>query len=130
MRKLGTIVVAPLTLVLALSAPSFAQQRHAVPPSQLSQAVAERVANQDTQRAAIRTALAQPEVARVAASAGIDLAKVASAADTLGPEALTRAAAAANDVNQSLVGGASTVTISTTAIIIILLIVILIVVAD
>ncbi len=130
MRTLQAVVVGPLTLVLALSTPAFAQSRHAVPPAALAQAVAQHVAQQDTNRATVRQALARPEVQQVAAATGVDLGKVTAMVDTLSPEALAKAAASAQQVNQSLVGGASTVTISTTTILIGLLILIIILVAD
>lgn len=130
MRSLQAVVAAPLTLVLALSTPVFAQTRHAVPPSSVAQAVVEHVAQQDTERAAIREALARPEAQRVASAMNLDMTKVSAMVDTLSPDALAKAAASAQQVNASLVGGASTVTISTTTIIIGLLIILLIIVAD
>ncbi len=130
MRTFRSVLAALLTLILGLSGSAFAHERHAVEPAQIAHAVANRVAQQDIQRAAIREALARPEVARMASGLGIDLAGVAASVDTMGPDALAQAADAAGKVNQSLVGGASTVTISTTTIIIGLLIILLIIVAD
>ena len=57
------------------------------------------------------------------------MARVAAAAETLSGADLERAAEAARQVNDSIVGGASNVVISTTTIIIALLVVILIIVA-
>jgi hypothetical protein len=115
--------------VLALSGSAFAQDRHAVAPDVLSSAVTEHVAQQDVDRAAIHEALARPEVRQIAEAAGIDLARVNRSVDTLTGDSLTRAASAARDANQALVGGASTVVISTTTIIIALLVVLLIILA-
>lgn len=130
MRTLRLLIATPLTVLLALSSPVAAQERHAVTPEAVAQTVAQHVAEQDTQRAAIRQALARPEVQQVAAAAGVDLAKVTASVDTLSGDSLAQAASQAQQVNDSLVGGASTVTISTTTIIIVLLVVILILVID
>jgi hypothetical protein len=126
MRMLRTSLVALLVVFPALAA---ADERHAVTPAALAAAVANHAAKQDADRAAIEQALSRPEVRDVAAKAGLDLTRVATAAQTLTGADLERAADVARQVNTSLVGGASTVVISTTTIIIALLVVILIVVA-
>src|SRR5712691_9088400 len=113
MPTVRKLLVAPLILLMMLTSPAFADQRHAVDPSQLAAAVDQHVAKQDADRAALREALARPEVQTVAAKIGVDL---------------TRAADAARQVNQQFVGGASTVVISTTTIIIVLLLIVLIIV--
>ena len=76
-------------------------------------------AKQDADRESIRQALARPEVSEIAAKTGVDMTRVAAAAETLTGADLERAAAAARQVNESLVGGASNVVISTTTIIIV-----------
>ncbi|MQA30575.1 MAG: hypothetical protein GEU82_12200 [Luteitalea sp.] len=129
MRLLRTLVVSPLLLALAFSTSAFAQERHAVPPDALAAAVSQHVAQQDVDREAIHEALARPEVREMAATAGIDLERVARSIDTLSGDSLSRAATAARDANQALVGGASTIVISTTTIIIALLLILIIVVA-
>jgi hypothetical protein len=129
MRTARRYVFVPLLFMVALAAPVFAQDRHAVDPSALSQTVSQQVAQQDAARAAIHEALNRPEVRELASKSGIDLQRMNASVDTLSGSSLTQVAAAAQQVNQSLVGGASTVVISTTTIIIALLIVILIVVA-
>jgi hypothetical protein len=123
------LLVFPLAALMAISAPAFAAAQHVVPPSQVAAAVADHVAKQDADRATVREALARPEVQRVAATMGLDLARAAAAVDTMSAADLERAATAARDVNQQLVGGASTIVISTTTIIIILLLVIILIVA-
>jgi hypothetical protein len=123
------LLVFPLAALMAISAPAFAAAQHVVPPSQVAAAVADHVAKQDADRATVREALARPEVQRVAATMGLDLARAAAAVDTMSAADLERAATAARDVNQQLVGGASTIVISTTTIIIILLLVILLIIA-
>lgn len=129
MQSFRRLITGPLIFILTLSASAVAQERHAVAPEELAKTVADRVARQNADRAAVREALARPEVRSVAASAGIDIDGLAVSVDTLSPSVVERAAGPARQVNQALVGGASTVTISTTTIIIALLIIILIVVA-
>jgi hypothetical protein len=128
MSTLRNVLVAPL-ISLMMASPAFADQRHAVDPSQLAAVVGEHVATQDADRAALREALARPEVQMVAAKLGVDLARANAAVKTMSGDDLTRAADAARQVNHQLVGGASSVVISTTTIIIILLVLILIIVA-
>jgi hypothetical protein len=129
MRMFTTIVIGLLILSLTVSSPAFAQERHVVDPAALAGAVVQHVSEQDADRAAIREALARPEVRDTASKVGLDLSLTAASLDTLSGSELQRAADAARNVNQSLIGGASNVTISTTTLIIVLLVVILIVVA-
>jgi hypothetical protein len=123
------ILVFPLMVLMMASSSAFADQQHLVSPSQLAAAVADHVARQDADRAAIREALARPEVQTMATSMGIDLARANAAVDTVAGAELERAASAARQVNQQLVGGASTIVISTTTIIIILLLIIILIIA-
>lgn len=119
-----------LVMALGIAGSAAAQDRHVVSPLALSQAVSEHVTAQDTQRAAIQATLSRPEVAAVARTAGIDLETLKAGVATMDASALADVATRADLVDQSLVGGASTVTISTTTIIIVLLVVILILVID
>jgi hypothetical protein len=128
MSTLRKVLVAPLVLLMLMASPAFADQRHAVDPSQLAATVGEHVAKQDADRAALREALARPEVQAVAAKLGVDLTRATAAVETMAGADLTRAADAARQVNQQFVGGASTIVISTTTIIIILLLILLIIV--
>ena len=129
MRTIRQLLVFPLVLVTAMAAPAFAEVPHLVPPGQLTATVTDRVAAQDASRAAIREALARPEVRDVATSMHLDVSRAAAAIETLTGADLEQAANAARAVNQQLVGGASTVVLSTTTIIIILLVIILLIVA-
>lgn len=129
MRTIRRLAVPVLVSLLSLTPSAFAQERHAVNPSVLSQAVAQAAGAQDAERSTVREALQRPEVRDVAARAGFDLDRMQASVDTLNGSALSQAASAASQVNQALVGGASTVVISTTTIIVALLVVILIVVA-
>ena len=129
MRTFRQSLVAVLVMSLGFSSAAFAQERHAVDPSVLSQTVAGHVSSQDASRAAIHDVLNRPEVRSVATRSGFDLDRLSASVDTLSGAALDQVAAATGQVQQSLVGGASTVTISTTTIIIALLVLILIIVA-
>ena len=141
MRTIRQLLVFPLVLVTAMAAPAFADLsrqsadgatadvQHLVAPGQLTATVTDRVAAQDASRAAIREALARPEVRGVAASMHLDLSRAAAAIETLAGADLEQAANAARTVNEQLVGGASTVVISTTTIIIVLLLVIILIIA-
>jgi hypothetical protein len=135
MRTFRQLLVAPLVLLTALAAPAFAQDQaqsrdqHAVAAQAIAGAVAAHVANQDTERATIREALTRPEVRDMAAKTGVDLQRVTSSVDSLTGADLQRAAAAAERVNQALVGGASTIVLSTTTIILVLLLLLVIVIA-
>ena len=129
MRTMTTLLAATLMLILGLSTPARAQDRHAIPSSALAAAVTDHAASLDADRDAIREALKKPEVRTVAEHMGIDIARAETFIDSLDPSTVARAAESARQVNDALVGGASTITISTTTIIIVLLLIILIIVA-
>lgn len=129
MQSARTLLVFPLVALMIASSSAFAGQQHVVPPSQLATTVADGVAKQDAERAAVHEALARPEVQAVASKLGLDLTRAAAAVDTMSGADLEKAASAAQQVNGQLVGGASTVVISTTTIIIVLLLVILLIIA-
>ena len=132
MPAIRKILAVPLMILMALAAmPASAatQQRHAVDPAAIAGAVAQHVAAQDADRAAIREALGRPEVQGVAKQVGIDLVPLNASVGTLAGADLDRTAAAARQVNDALTGGASNIVISTTTLIIILLVVILLIVA-
>jgi hypothetical protein len=129
MRLLRECLVGLLILLTALSSSAYAQNRHVVRPTDLAAAVDAHVASQNADRAAIREALERPEVRDLAARVGIELDHVTASIATLSGTDLEGAASAARQVNETLVGGASSVTVSTTMIIIILLALILIIVA-
>jgi hypothetical protein len=124
-----SLVALSLTVLIASSS-LRADQQHIVAPAQVAAAVADRGAQQDADRAAVADALKRPEVREFATRMGVDLSTVDARISTLAGADLARAADAARQVTDDLVGGASTITISTTTIIIVLLLVILILVAD
>jgi len=126
MRQFATCAL----VVIMCSTPILADGTgHVVDPHVLAAAVAQHAAEEDADRAEIRAALARPEVGPVAERLGLDLDHANAIVDTLKGERLDQAAAAARQVNQSLTGGAQTVTFSATTIIIALLVIILIIVA-
>jgi hypothetical protein len=127
MHNARQVLVVILTVITAVSS-AFAADQHVVSPQQLSAAINGQLAQQDADRAAIREALARPQVSALARKMAIDMARAAAVADTLtGPE-LAQTAQAARQVNEQLAGGASTIVISTTTIIIVLLLLILLIV--
>ena len=128
MRVVRRFLALFLILVTIPAGSAFADPQHVVDPGQLAASVTQHVATQDADRAAIRDALARPEVRDVAAAMGLDTTRMATSVDTLRGSDLERAAATARQVTDQLVGGASTVTISTTTIIIALLLIILLVI--
>lgn len=128
MQSVRRLLVFPLMALMLASSSAFAGQQHLVTPAQLATTVAEGVAKQDANRAAVHEALARPEVQSVASAVGLDLTRATAAVDTMSGADLERAGNAAQQVNQQLVGGASTVVISTTTIVIILLLVIILII--
>jgi hypothetical protein len=123
------LLAAHMTILIVASTPAVAGQRHLVDPGQLATTINQHLGAQDADRAAVREALARPDVRELAAELGLDLTRATAVIDTLEGPALKRAGDAARQVNQQLVGGASTITITTTTLIIILLLVILLIVA-
>ncbi len=128
MKTLRSLLIVFLALLMLAPGRAFAAQQHIVSPDAIANATADHATRQNADRAAIREALARPEVRTAAAKLGVDIGRLDAAVGTLAGDDLQRAASTARQVNDQLVGGASTITISTTTIIIALLIVILIVV--
>ena len=128
MRTFSRLFVIPLILVTTVPKLTLGQERHAVDPAAIANVISQHADQQDANRSSVREALARPEVRSAAARLGIDLHRLGQAIDTMSGDDLDRAAAAAQQVNERLVGGA-TISISTTTIIIALLLVILIIVA-
>ena len=123
------IVRGSLAVLLAalLVAPAAQAQTHVIAKSALSQAVQQRVSQDQADRAAIVSLLQRAEVRQIASQAGLSLGKAEAAVSTLNGQDLRDLASQARQVQNDLAGGASTVVISTTTIIIVLLIIILIV---
>jgi len=127
MRPIKHALALVLTLTMTLPTPAFAQQ-HVVDRGALAAGVAQHIEADNADRAAIREALTRPDVRDTAAQLGLDLSRMNTAVETMGGTDLERAASLARQIDQPLVGGASTIVISTTTIIIALLIIILIVI--
>ena len=122
--------ITPLSIVLiAIPSRAVAQDRHVVSPSAIADVVAGHIAEEQADRAAIRQAFGQPAVRILAAQTGVDVERLDALAGTLTGSDLEAVAREARAVNETLTGGASTVTISTTTIIIGLLLLILLIVA-
>ena len=129
MQVLRQVFTPLLVLLIAIPSRALAQDRHAISPSAIGAAVAEHIAEEQADRAAIREALARPEVRILAEQSGVDPEHLGALAGTISGSKLKAVANQARAVNESLVGGASTVTLSTTTIIIGLLVLILLIVA-
>ena len=123
------IVRQSLAVLLAalLIAPAAQAQTHVIGKSALSQAVQERVNQDQADRDAILSLLQRQEVKQIAAQAGLSLQKAEAAVSTLNGQDLRDLAAQSRQAQNDLAGGASNIVISTTTIIIVLLIIILIV---
>jgi hypothetical protein len=124
-----TLVVLLLAASIAAPAAPSAEQRHVVDPAAVAATIAQHAAEQDANRAAIRQALAQPQVREIAGRLGVDVNQAAAAVDTLNAGDLERAANAARQVNDQLAGGVTTIALTATTIIIALLVVIIIILA-
>jgi hypothetical protein len=122
-------VLAILLTVLTAVPRVHAQGSHAATQSAIDSALQQHVSNVDADRAAVRRVLEHSAVKEVAARAGIDLRRAASAVATVDGQELGALAAQARQVEQALAGGQSRVVISTTVIIIALLVLILLIVA-
>ena len=116
-----------VTLAFLLVAPAASAQTHVISKADLAKAVAERVNQDQTDRAAIVSLLRRAEVRQIAARAGLSVDKAVAAVSVLQGDDLRELASQARQVENDLAGGASTVVISTTTIIIVLLIIILVV---
>jgi hypothetical protein len=124
--SLTSVLIVIFTLVAAV--PPVRAQSHAAPQAALDAALQQHVETADADRAAVLRVLDHPEVKSVAAKAGLDLRRAASAVSTLDGARVGELAAQARQVESALAGGQS-FNISATMIIIILLVVILLIVA-
>jgi hypothetical protein len=117
----ATHVLSLTCMLLSAGASGAAAQQ-----SELNAAVMAKTAEVEQQRTEVRQLLARPEVARVAATAGLDLERAQGAAGTLSATEVQRIAPMARTVNAHIAAG-QVLTITTTTIIIVLLLLILIV---
>jgi hypothetical protein len=114
------------TLVAAVPR-ADAQETHTASQAALDAVLQQHVSTATADRDTVLKLLEREEVKKVAGEAGLDVRRAASAVATLNGEELASLALQARQVEQSLAGGQSSITISTTLIIIGLLIIILIV---
>ncbi len=126
------IVRQSLAVLLAalLVAPAARAQTHVIDKAALSQAVQERVSQDQADRDAIRSLLHRPEVEQIAAQAGVSLQKAEAAVSTLNGQDLRDLAAQSRQVQNDLAGGANVVISTTTIIIVLLIIILIVVIAD
>ena len=127
MRMLASILLVTSSMV-AMAQPVDAQT-HTASLSALDAAVQEHVAASTADREAVLRLLERPEIQAIAGDIGLDLRRAQGAIATLEGSQLADLAAQARQVERTLAGGQSKITISTTAIIIGLLVLILIIVA-
>ena len=125
--SLTSVLIVLFTVVAAV--PRLQAQSHAAPQAALDAALQQHVETTEADRAALLRVLDHPEVKSVAAKAGLDLRRATTAVSTLDAQRVSELAAQARQVESSLAGGQSRVTISTTLIIIGLLVLILLIVA-
>lgn len=128
MHVLRASLVVCLALCLSVST-VFAQVPHVVDQATLDRLVGDRIAQDQADRAAVQRLLNHPEVQSVASYFGLDLTDAAAAIATLSGPELASLATQAQQVENALAGGQSSITISTTTIIIGLLVLILLIVA-
>lgn len=117
-------VAALMLPVFLAAAPAFAQQR-VVDPAVLQQALSDKAASQDAQRAQVRRVLDRDDVRQMAGRMGLDIGRASQAVGTLSGGELNEAAQHAGSVEAALAGGATVIAISLTTLLLILIIVIL-----
>ena len=122
LKKTLAVILCYVILVV----PARAQQ--IIPPGVIDDALTRRAADVTAKQQAIKTALQQPDVERVARSLGVDIARANASVATLAGADLDRIAAQAQLVNDQIAGG-QTVRLNLLWIIIGLLVLILIIVA-
>ena len=120
-------ILAVILCYVILVVPARAQQ--ILPPGAIDDALNHRAADVTAKQQAIKTALQQPDVERVARSLGVDMARANASVATLAGADLDRIAAQAQLVNDEIAGG-QTVRLNLLWVIIGLLVLILIIVAS
>jgi hypothetical protein len=128
MRLASRTLTACLIILFAMPRVATAQQLHVVDQGAMQKALAERAEETVVKRQAIRAALQQPDVVRVANRLGLEVARAEAAVATLDGAELNQLAAQAQAVNDELSGG-QTIRMNALWIIIGLLVLILIIVA-
>ncbi|MGE3275950.1 MAG: PA2779 family protein [Vicinamibacterales bacterium] len=127
MRKVRqTVSLVLVVLFTGIASPLAAQQIHAVDPGQMTQALADKVQQDEAQRESIRRVLDRSEAQAAADRLGVDLADAKSAVATLDGSELAELAGYANTVDTTLAGGADTIVISVTTLLLVLILIVLI----
>ncbi len=126
--RTSVLTLAALVALIA-AAPRAEAQTHTASQAALDAALQQHTSTSTVDRELVLRLLQRDDVKKVAGEAGFDLRRAASVVATLDGQDLATVAAEARQVERSLAGGQSTITISTTVIIIALLIIILVVVA-
>ena len=106
-----------------------AQTTHTAPQAALDAALQQHVAGATADRETVMRLLDRPEVRALAGNMGLDLQRAKGAVSTLDGRQLTDLATQAQQAEEGLAGGQSSITVSTTMIIIGLLVLILVIVA-
>ncbi len=121
-----TRVAAAIGLFL-LAIPTVAPaQEHTMTQQDLDAMVTAHADELNANRAVVEAFLARPEIARIAADAGIDVRLAEGAVATLSPEDMEKLAVRLDRLDSTLTGGGDAITIQTTTLIIVLLVLILI----
>jgi hypothetical protein len=128
MRTFALLVALGVSLV-AVAPPAGAQTSHSAAQSAIDAALQQKVSDTAADRETVLRLLERPEVKELAGNMGLDLQRAEGAIATLNGQPLTDLAAQARQIDESLAGGQSRITISTTLIIIGLLLLILLIVA-
>ena len=123
------LLVALVVSVVAVAPSAGAQTSHAAAQSAIDAALQQKVSDTAADRETVLRLLERPEVKELAGNMGLDLQRAEGAISTLEGQQLTELAAQARQIDESLAGGQSRITISTTLIIIALLLLILLIVA-
>jgi hypothetical protein len=127
--RTSALLVALVFTFVATASPVGAQTSHSAPQSAIDAALQQKVSAGQADRDTVLRLLARPEVEAVAGEAGLDLRRAKDAVSTMNAQDLASIAAHASQVEQSLAGGQSRITINTTLLIIGLLVLILLILA-
>lgn len=119
--------VAAAIVLLLLTLPAAARaQEHATTLQDLDAMVTAHAEDLDASRSVLAAFLARPEVARIAADAGIDVRQAESAVPVLSAEDVKQLAVRLDRLDGALAGGGDVVTLQTTTLIIGILVLIII----
>ena len=119
-----------LSIALLLASTFFvggasAEALHAVGRAEMQAAITTQAGDQASQRAAIQSLLARPEVRQLAANSGLDLARAKAVASNLDGAELQRLATRATAAEAQLAGGDATIVITSSMLIVILILILL-----